>query len=69
MNVEVSSHHSHLQPHSIVVLSVRVCVRCATHHCVLTDEFWSLVTTLKLCSRELWEFYVFKNKQMKQRLS
>lgn len=42
-------------------LCVSVCMCCAS----LCDGRWiySLVTTLELCSRELWEFYVFKNKR------
>lgn len=41
-----------------------LCV-CVHEVCVFCDGgcIYSLVTTLKLCSRQLWEFYVFKNKK------
>lgn len=74
MNAEEFHHITstpHLQPHSIVVggfffssssffISVSLCMCYASlcgGRCI-----YSLVTTLNLCSRELWEFYVFKNK-------
>lgn len=72
MNAEEFHHITstpHLQPHSIVVggffkfifyFYVSLCMCYASlcgGRCI-----YSLVTTLNLCSRELWEFYVFKNK-------